>query len=164
MHFPSNISPALASGAKSGSEMTCQVDGNRRRSAVGKGLVVPCVYVFIGKPKHLDRLISVFAKLEVPSQQNDFKTGFSKSHHQIYKRFVLVLIVNWRAGLCTYYVRARAHVYYVQSIYLVGGGLIIEANVPVQELEVQRGEGAYFQRGLIFGRIRYTIREGIIKF
>ena len=35
------------------------------------------------------------------------------------------------------------------------GGLIIEANIPVQELEGQRGEGAYFRRGLIFGRIRY---------
>ena len=33
---------------------------------------------------------------------------------------------------------------YVQSIYLVGGGLIVEANIPVQELEGQRGEGAYF--------------------
>ena len=43
----------------------------------------------------------------------------------------------------------------MQSIYLVGGGLIIEANIPVQELEGQRGEGAYFRRGLIFGRIRY---------
>ena len=40
----------------------------------------------------------------------------------------------------------------VQS-YLVGGGLIIEANIPVQELEGQRGEGAYFRRGLIFGSI-----------
>ena len=37
----------------------------------------------------------------------------------------------------------------------MGGGLIIEANIPVQELEGQRGEGAYFRRGLIFGRIRY---------
>ena len=37
----------------------------------------------------------------------------------------------------------------MQSIYLVGGGLIIEANIPVQELEVKEG------RGLIFGRIRY---------
>ena len=34
-------------------------------------------------------------------------------------------------------------------------GLIIEANIPVQEFEGQRGEGAYFRRGLIFGRIRY---------
>ena len=41
------------------------------------------------------------------------------------------------------------------AVYLVEGGLIIEANIPVQELEGQRGEGAYFRRGLIFGRIRY---------
>ena len=46
----------------------------------------------------------------------------------------------------------------MQSIYLVGGGLIIEANIPVQELEGQRGEGAYFRRGLIFGRIRYYVQ------
>ena len=67
MHFPLNISPpgqwstsccgrttpSLVTHCgkypefagffyKSGSEMTCQVDGNRRRSAVGKGLI-PCV-------------------------------------------------------------------------------------------------------------------------
>ena len=49
---------------KSGSEMTCIVNGDRRRSEVdGKGLMVPCVYVFRGKPKHLDRLINPFAKL-----------------------------------------------------------------------------------------------------
>ena len=35
------------------------------------------------------------------------------------------------------------------AVYLVGEGLIVEANIPVQELEGQRGEG------LIFGRIRY---------
>ena len=41
---------------KSGSEMTCIVNGDRRRSEVdGKGLVVPCVYIFRGKQKHLDR-------------------------------------------------------------------------------------------------------------
>ena len=49
---------------KSGSEMTCIVSGDRRRSEVdGKGLVVPCVYIFRGKQKHLDRLINLFAKL-----------------------------------------------------------------------------------------------------
>ena len=32
------------------------------------------------------------------------------------------------------------------AVYLLGGGLIIEANIPVQELEGQRGEGAYFGR------------------
>ena len=40
---------------KSGSEMTCIVNGDRRRSEVdGKGLVVPCVYIFKGKQKHLE--------------------------------------------------------------------------------------------------------------
>ena len=51
---------------------------------------------------------------------------------------------------------ARVYIICSLSIYLVGGGLIIEANIPVQELEGQRGEGAYFRRGLIFGRIRYV--------
>ena len=45
------------------------------------------------------------------------------------------------------------------AVYLVGGGLIIEANIPVQELEGQRGEGAYYRRGLILGRIRYSNYE-----
>ena len=45
---------------------------------------------------------------------------------------------------------ARVYIlYYVQSIYLVGGGLIIEANIPVQELEGQRGEGAYFREDTV---------------
>ena len=47
-----------------GSEMTCIVNGDRRQSEVdGKGLVVPCVYIFKGKQKHLERLINLFAKL-----------------------------------------------------------------------------------------------------
>ena len=49
---------------KSGSEMTCIVNGDRRQSEVGgKGLVVLCVYIFKGKQKHLERLINLFAKL-----------------------------------------------------------------------------------------------------
>ena len=49
---------------KTGSEMTCIVNGDRRRSEVdGKGLVVPCVYIFKGKQKHLERLTNLFAKL-----------------------------------------------------------------------------------------------------
>ena len=35
------------------------------------------------------------------------------------------------------------------AVYLVGGGLIIEANIPVQELEGQRGEGAYFRKDTV---------------
>ena len=42
----------------------CIVNGDRRRSEVdGKGLVVPCVYIFKGKQKHPERLINLFAKL-----------------------------------------------------------------------------------------------------
>ena len=32
----------------------------------------------------------------------------------------------------------------------MGGGLIIEANIPVQELEGQRGEGAYFREDTVY--------------
>ena len=36
------------------------------------------------------------------------------------------------------------------AVYLLGGrGLIIEANIPVQELEGQRGEGAYFREDTV---------------
>ena len=35
------------------------------------------------------------------------------------------------------------------AVYLVGGGLIIEANIPVQQLEGQRGEGAYFREDAV---------------
>ena len=40
------------------------------------------------------------------------------------------------------------------AVYLVGGGLIIEANIPVQELvnEGQRGEGAYFREDTVIHR------------
>ena len=37
------------------------------------------------------------------------------------------------------------HVY----MRVVGGGLIIEANIPVQELDGQRGEGAYFREDTV---------------
>ena len=43
----------------------------------GKRLVVPCVYIFRGKQKHLDRLITVFTKLKAWS--NNFKPAFLKA-------------------------------------------------------------------------------------
>ena len=45
----------------------------------------------------------------------------------------------------------------MQSIYLVGGGLIIEANIPAQELEGQRGEGAYFWEDTVY-TLMYNIK------
>ena len=38
---------------------TCRITDVRRRSE-GKGLVVPCVYIFRGKTNHLERLIAIF--------------------------------------------------------------------------------------------------------
>ena len=49
---------------KSGSEITCIVNSDRRRFVVeGKESVVLCVYIFRGKREHLDRLIPALAKL-----------------------------------------------------------------------------------------------------
>ena len=43
------------------------------------------------------------------------------------------------------------------AVYLVGGGLIIEANIPVEELEGQRGEGAYFREDTVIVAIGLAI-------
>ena len=49
------------------------------------------------------------------------------------------------------YVRMRSRTRVrVQSTWWEGG-LIIEANIPVQELEGQRGEGLIFEGGLFSG-------------
>jgi len=43
------------------STMTCRVTEHRRLSEVqGKGLVVPCMYIFNGKMKYVDKLIALF--------------------------------------------------------------------------------------------------------
>ena len=45
------------------SSMICKITGHRRLSEIkGKGLVVPCVYVFTGKTKHIDKLITPFTQ------------------------------------------------------------------------------------------------------
>ena len=41
--------------------ITCKIIDKRRRSNVpGKGLEVPCIFVFTGKPTHVDKLIRTF--------------------------------------------------------------------------------------------------------
>ena len=45
------------------SSMICKITGHRRLSEIeGKGLVVPCVYIFTGKTKHIDKLIAIFTE------------------------------------------------------------------------------------------------------
>ena len=48
------------------SKITCVVTAGRKRSTIrGKGLVVPCVYIFKGKTKHLEKLISLIRTIEL---------------------------------------------------------------------------------------------------
>ena len=50
------------------SNIVCKIHGSRRLSEVrGKGFEVPCEYIFTGQQKHVEKLISVFAKLGVAS-------------------------------------------------------------------------------------------------
>ena len=44
---------------KQHSTMTCTVT-DKRRPSDGKGLVVPCIYIFNGKERHVQKLISCF--------------------------------------------------------------------------------------------------------
>ena len=48
------------------------------------------------------------------------------------------------------------------AVYLVGGRLIIEANIPVQDLEGQRGEGAYFREDTVIAKRRKTRNSHLI--
>ena len=53
--------PAGIFSRKKYSSMTCKIIGQRRLSEIdGKGLVVPSVYIFTGKTKHIDKLIAIF--------------------------------------------------------------------------------------------------------
>ena len=43
------------------SSIVCRITDHRRLSDVeGKGLVVPCIYIFAGRTAHVERLISLF--------------------------------------------------------------------------------------------------------
>ena len=47
------------------SSIVCKISGTRRLSEVsGKGLEVPCEYIFTGQHKHVEKLIAVFAELQ----------------------------------------------------------------------------------------------------
>ena len=45
--------------------IVCKINGSRCLSEVsGKGLDVPCEYIFTGQQKHVEKVISIFAKLQ----------------------------------------------------------------------------------------------------
>ena len=49
------------------------------------------------------------------------------------------------------------------AVYLVGGGLIIEANIPMQEHEDQRGDGAYFREDMVHPNTHACSCMGLFK-
>ena len=53
------------------------------------------------------------------------------------------------------------HLIYVASkcyTLVKEGALINEANIPVQELDSQRGKGAYFGGHIVYMYVKYSIR------
>ncbi len=47
------------------SKIMCKITGGRHRSEIpGKGLVVPCIYIFEGKQNHIEKLMTVLATIK----------------------------------------------------------------------------------------------------
>ena len=95
------------------------------------------VYIFRGK---LDRLNCIFSKLEVPSGRVTSELAFLKATTCTTDSGLFMPIEEQSVHLCSR-----------------GMGLINEAKIPVQKLDGQSVEGAYFRREFIFRRIRYLI-------
>ena len=61
-HLPLEFSGVAWHFLQHGGRIRCEVTGRRERSAVPrKGLVVPCIYTFLGKPALIKRLVKVMA-------------------------------------------------------------------------------------------------------
>ena len=59
-HIPREVSKVAWYLLTHGGEIACEVTGRRRRSvAPGKGLEVPCIYTFLGKPKMIKKLVKL---------------------------------------------------------------------------------------------------------
>ena len=74
------------------------------------------------------------------------KQAFLKATTIIIQKIPLCTRSQLKGGVT--YIRTRSRAC-TCAVYLVGGGLIIEANIPLQELKGQRGEGAYFQEDMV---------------
>ena len=58
-HLPRESSRVAWYFLRHGGEITCEISGRRRRSDDGKGLEVPCVYTFLGKPKMIKKVLKL---------------------------------------------------------------------------------------------------------
>lgn len=62
-HMPRELSKVSWFFLRHDSGISCEITGRRKRSAVpGKGLEVPCLYTFTGKPAVIKRLIKLLVK------------------------------------------------------------------------------------------------------
>ena len=62
-HMPREISRTAFYFLQHGGRITCEVTGRRKLSDVpNKGLVVPCMYTFSGKPVMIKRLVKLMTK------------------------------------------------------------------------------------------------------
>ena len=62
-HMPREVSKVSWFFLRHGGCISCEITGRRKRSAVpGKGLEVPCVYTFTGKPVMIKKLIKLLVK------------------------------------------------------------------------------------------------------
>lgn len=60
-HVPRKISRLCWYFLERHNTITCRITDKRQIASVpGKGLEVPCIFVFTGKPTHLDKLIRTF--------------------------------------------------------------------------------------------------------
>ena len=60
-HVPRDISRVCWYFLERNNTITCRITDKRQRSSVsGKGLEVPCIFMFTGKPIHVDKLIRTF--------------------------------------------------------------------------------------------------------
>ena len=64
-HVPREISRTAWHFLQHGGRISCEVTGRRKRSDVeDKGLVVPCLYTFVGRPTMIKRLVKVLAEIK----------------------------------------------------------------------------------------------------
>lgn len=68
-HLPREFSRVAFYFLQHGGRITCEITGSRRLSTVpNKGLVVPCLYRFWGKPAIIKRLVKVMTNKDKKTQ------------------------------------------------------------------------------------------------
>ena len=84
-HAPREISRICCYFLERSGTITCKVTDHHQYSNVrGKGLEVPCIFIFTGKPRHVDKLVGIFRSF-------DFQSSF---YITFYSFFVYFYVPN----------------------------------------------------------------------